>query len=308
MANSYLEKERICEYEFNRGGEYWHLCTPGQITEIIFKEIMDYKFGITNTAICSVECNLKIISDAIMSNHIHFIIEGHQVECLNFFSKYRKRLKRYFTNKEVIVDLSHFNCNIFPITNIQSMRNEIVYVNRNGYLVNEKYTPFSYPWGSGYLYFNDGAQLRRGIPFNKCQYELKRKIIHGRIPDLSDKYVVDDDMILPVSYCNFFAGQSFFRDAHHYMKMITRNAESYGEIAKRLGDNIFLTDNEIYTAITQISLKEYGIKQPSLLPPQVKLELAKKMSFEYHASNSQIRRILNLDLKIINELFPLKSN
>ncbi|MDD2293770.1 MAG: hypothetical protein PHD07_06145 [Bacteroidales bacterium] len=307
IRNSYLQKEQRCEFIFAEGGPYWHLCTPGQLTEILFINDEDFKFGVTNTAICASQFNIRIFTDVIMNNHIHTIIEGEREECLLYFAKFKKKLKRYFSSKGIIVDLSGFNCNLYPILSLQAMRNEIVYVNRNGYLVNDNYLPFTYPWGSGNLYFNDFAQRRRGVTFKGMPYAQKRALCHSRIPSLSDNYLADDGMILPLSYCNYIGGQDYFRDAHHYFKLVTKNVESNGEIAKRLGDNIFLTDNEMYAIVYQLSLKQFQVKQPSLLPAGAKIEVARKMSLEYNASNSQIRRILKMDREFVDELFPIKS-
>lgn len=50
-----------------------------------------------------------------------------------------------------------------PINDLKALREAIVYVNRNGYVVNPSHTPFSYPWGTGRYYFND-------VPITKdCQ-------------------------------------------------------------------------------------------------------------------------------------------
>lgn len=305
--NSFFQKESSCELIFKSGGPYWHLCTPGHLTEIIFRNDDDYKFGVTNTAICASELNVQILTDALMSNHIHTIIEGDKEDCFVLFHRFKKKLKRYFTSKGIVADLSGFECSLHPILDLNAMRNEIVYVNRNGYLVNDNFLPFTYPWGGGNLYFNYFAQRRSGIPFNEISYDQKRNLCYGRIPSLPDKYVVEDGMLLAVNYCNYVKGQTFFRDAHHYFSMITKHLESNGEIAKRLGENVFLTDNEMYAIVYQLSLKMFKIKQPSILPAAAKFELARKMSLEYNASNSQIRRILKLDQKIVDELFPLKS-
>lgn len=305
--NSFFLKEQRCEARFEEGGPYWHLCTPGLLTEVVFRNEDDFKFGVTDTSVSASQFDVQILTDVIMNNHLHDIVEGEKEECLLFFEKYKKRLKRYFSSKGIIVDLSKFKCYLYPIHDLQAMRNEIVYVNRNGYLVNDNYTPFTYPWGSCNLYFNEFAQHGKGVPFDGIPYEMKRTLCHGRLPSLSDKYVVADGMILPASYCNYVKGQNFFRDAHHYFRMITKNVESNNDIAKRLGDSVFMTDDEMYAVVWQLSMKQFQVKQPSLLPVAAKIDLARKMSLEYNASNSQIRRILKLDQRIVDELFPLKS-
>lgn len=303
----YYQKERLCEYKFDNGGPYWHLYTNGQITEILFRNDNDFRFGVTNTALCAAEFDVKIITDVIMSNHLHFIIEGEEIECHNLFAKYRKRMMRYYQSLNLPISLSTFTANLIPITTIEAMRNETAYVNRNGYLINSNYTPFTYPWGSNNLYFNEYAQQIKGTPYKNLTYREQRLLCRARPATLPDNYVVNDNMILPISYSRFDLGQSFFRDAHHYYYMVSKNIESYCQIAKQLGDSIFLNDNEMFAVTCNLSIQKFQMKQPSLLPPSAKIEIAKIMSQEYNSSNTQIRRILKLDQNIVDELFPKKA-
>lgn len=305
--NPFFLKEQRCELLFAGGGPYWHLCTPGHLTEILFRSEAQLKLGVNIIAICAAECNIEIITDSIMSNHIHVVISGNRDDCQHFFDLFKGRLKRYYAWNDVLIDWSQFNCSLLPINDLRSIRNEIVYVNRNGYVINDKYTPFTYPWGSGNLFFNYFAQQIHGIPFNRLTYRQIRHIFHCSNIILPENYMVKDEMILPSSYCHYEKWQMLFRDSHQYFNLISKNIEAYCEISKMLGDNIFLTDDELYAAISKLSVQQYQVNQPSLLPANAKLEMARKMNRDYHASNSQIRRILKLDQQTIDELFPLKA-
>ena len=85
--------------------------------------------------------------------------------------------------------------------------------------------------------------------------------------------------------------------------MLSKNWEAYSEIAKRLGDTVIITDEEMYNVAAALSIKNYGIKNPGILNPNQKLELAKQLKQDYYASNKQIKNILKLDINVINELF-----
>ena len=95
-----------------------------------------------------------------------------------------------------------------------------------------------------------------------------------------------------------------FRDSHHYFSLLSKNVESFSSIARRLGDRVVVTDEEMYNLLTRIAQRDYKLNQVSLLPPQEKIRLAKMMHFEYNATNSQIQRLLKLDISVVNELFP----
>ena len=95
-----------------------------------------------------------------------------------------------------------------------------------------------------------------------------------------------------------------FRDARSYFNSLTRNSEAFSQIASRLKDSIFLTDDELYSVICSHSNKEYSVKSPSQLSAQQKNDTARLMHLGYNASNQQLRRMLRLDLSILEELFP----
>src|SRR5574344_579567 len=89
---SYYQKERECEYLFESGGPFWHLCTDGNLSGIIFKNEEQLRFGITDMAMCAAEYKVRVITDVIMNSHVHSIVEGEKEECLGLFGKYKTRL------------------------------------------------------------------------------------------------------------------------------------------------------------------------------------------------------------------------
>ena len=92
-----------------------------------------------------------------------------------------------------------------------------------------------------------------------------------------------------------------------YFNLVSRQVESYSQIAKELGDSVFYTDEEMYSAIYSHCAKKYDVKNLTLLGRDDKIEVAKMMKYDYNASNSQIMRILKLDERILDELFPVNS-
>lgn len=305
---TYFEKERECEIRFREGGPFWHLCTPGHLTEILFTNEDEFRFGMNLTGICADRFPLvKMFTFALMSNHVHLILSGERSRCEAMFELFFTRLKRFFQNSERRVDLGAFQPQLIPIDNLNSLRNEIVYVNRNGFVVNASYTPFSYPWGAGDLYFNAMCQLLElmgGASFNSLTSRDKVKICRSKDCALSDSIKVLGDYIIVSSFCKIKDGERYFRDAHHYFNLLSKSFEAFSETAKRLGDAVLISDEEMFDVVRQLCLKHYGIKKPNLLTAEAKLEIAKKMHFDYKASNKQIQRILKVSQDILGTLFP----
>ena len=297
-----IRREDYLYYLFSNNGPFWHLCTPGTDQEIIFRSENDYKYGINSAAI-SLDSSVRLIASAVMSNHIHDILSGTEQACFEYFDRRKSFLRRYFQATGSKVDLSRFNCSILPIRDLNTLRTEIVYVNRNGYVVNPDCTPYSYKWSTGMYYFNPAA-CEGGRPFSELYYREKRLITHSRIVDLPETYLVKDDMIYIPSFVCIEEGENYFYDAHQYFNLLSRSREAFSEVAKRLGDEVFLTDNELFETLCSRCYKQFGESRPSLLSPNDKITMAVMMKKEYHASNGQIRRMLKLSDQVVRELFP----
>lgn len=311
-ARSFSEKENTCNYLFREAqktvGPFWHVCTPGNVTEILNVSDEDFKFAVSNMALSAYESGLIVITDQQMENHLHGLLAGERNKIDLFMDSYRFRLLKHLHAQGRTVDLRNFKCDApILIEDLDMMRAEIIYINRNGYVGNPHYLPFSYPWGGGCLYFNPFAQKETGRPYNDIPYREKRKMSCRRVEQLPAGYLVKDGMILPASYVNYTLGQSMFRDAHHYFSMLTKNVEAYCAEAKRMGDNNVLSREEMYPAVKNVCIREYNIDRPSMLLPEAKLEMARTMHYDFHATNAQIRSILSLDEDYVNSLFPLSA-
>lgn len=302
---SHIESERMCEAAFLKSGEWWHLYTPGNLTALIFTSNDGYRFAMNLMARCAAEFStLKIAAFEIMSNHLHIVLCGDKNIIQEFFDTYRRRLKRFLAGRGQVKLPSQFQMEIKPIEDLKALRNTIVYVNRNGYVVNPGHTPFSYPWGTGAYYFNT-------FPVTGKLSELTdkeiRRMFRSRNPHLPDGTTLADGFVLPTEYCDVRLGMSMFRDAHQYFFMVSRNVESYETIASELGDSEYVTDTELFPKVCQLIKSDYGHSVPKDLSPVQKMDIAKRLRKDYRSSNGQIRRVLGLSQYEVDSLFPLSA-
>lgn len=303
-AETYFDKEQEAEYLFNSNGPFWHMYTPGNMTSIIFSQEEDFIFGMNLIAQTAAKFpDVKIYTFEIMNNHLHFILSGEEYRCRQMFCKIKERLNRYLKTKGQALDFSRFDCSLVRITDLKMLRNEIIYVNRNGYVARHDCTPFTYPWGAGAAFFNNIIRLIPSTRYSELTIRQKREICKSKDIDLPGDLRVYNGVILPSSYCILKKAEQMFRDPHHYFNMLSKNWEAYSEIAKRLGDTITITDEEMYGAVCALSTKEFGCKNPRLLSPENKVMLARRMKSEYNASSKQIRSILKLNQDIVEEMF-----
>lgn len=302
---SYSEKERVCEKEFEQRGSFWHLYTDGTQMGDIFLGEDEMNGGMMILAIAAaLTSEVRIITFELMSNHVHMILNGDHEDCIKLFCTFKKRLKKWFQAKDRWIDWSRFEAKILKIDSLKALRSEIIYVNRNAFVANTKYTPFSYPWGGGFAYFSPHIYQLPVKRLKELGWGRARELTRYRDLDkITSLSFVNDVAFIP-SFCSIDIGESMFHDARSYFYLLTRNAESSRQIAARLKDRVFLIDEEMYAVAVKCSEESYKNNQLGTLKPTEKINLAKRLHFEYNATKQQLRRILKLDIAVLNELFP----
>ncbi len=306
IINDYVRKEGECEMLFLENGPFWHLCTPGNGQELIFKASEDFKFGITSMAMALMETrsaglNMKIYAFALMSNHVHVMLSGAHKVCMEFFSIWKNRLKRYFSGG---VDLSLFECRLIQVDSLISLRNEIAYIHRNGFVNNLRETPFSYEWSTGMYYFNPAIKHIPSVKVSELSYRGRQQLFKSRVSYEFDGLSIISGYISPLSFCEIAEGELLFRDAHKYFYAISRKGEAYGLIAKTLGDSVFLNDEEMYGPVCRRAKEVYNVDSLKFLSPSARMDMARTMHRDYNASNGQIQRMLKLEKSVVEEMFP----
>ena len=309
---SFKEKEESCKSVFkdllDRYGEIWHLCTPGQKQPIIFKEKSDYEIGMRVIGMCALDCpTIRIITFELMSNHIHFIICGEADSVNDFFSLVKRRLTYFFKSEGRPVNLTEFKPNLIPIKDLESIRNQIVYTNRNNYLVDDSQTPFSYPYGANGFYFMDFAKKLYNTEYGLLTIRQRKEFTKSHDYDYPMDTKIIDNYFSPASYCLISEGERLFRDARHYFYKLSKDIESTKDIALLNGDTILYTDDELVSLTWHICRKDYGGIAPTLLSPENKIILAKTLHYDYYASNARISRLLKMPLEMVSSMFPLKT-
>jgi REP element-mobilizing transposase RayT len=303
--STYNEKELACEQSFKEYGPFAHLYTDGTKMENIFCSREDKILVMTAIAVeRMLSEDVMIITFEVMKNHLHFIMSGTEDACLGFFARLKRRLMRMFSQTDKVVDWSNFQASVLPINNLMSLRNEIIYVNRNAFVADPDYTPYSYPWGGGCAYFNELMQMLPVCNIEELSITKRRELAKCRdVSKLGGLEFVGNIPYIP-SFCRIDIGEKMFRDARSYFHALTRNAEAFSQIASRLKDVVFLTEDELFSVAVKRSKEAFSESKPALLQPEQKIQLARELHFKYNASNQQLRRLLKLDIKILSELFP----
>lgn len=195
-----------------------------------------------------------------------------------------------------MVYLKDFKLQLHPIEDLHYIRNAISYTNRNGFVVNPDTTPFTYEWGANAFYFM--PRMAKSIktvatPFKSIEL---RKYLHSKMADSIKSITQIDGIAMAPSFCDIETGEKLFRDARHYFYAISRNIESYSEMAGIMKECAYYTDDDMFLVARKIAKEEYGSENLRLLEAEQKTKLALDLKSKYNASEKQLFRILKVSL------------
>lgn len=301
--SDFSNKEGRCLLCFSELGPCYHLWTPENF-EIIFRDAEEFRIGMGIIAI-SAKCfpDVRVITFELMTNHLHIMAAGDESRIRQMFEQIKKLLMRMAGDAGRTINWTAFKPGMRQLNDIADARNVLIYDNRNGFLVHDNYTPFSYPWGANYCYFNPDAKKRFQESSVPSTIKDRRSIFRSHISDGIQGLRLLDGCFSPFSFCDIATGESIFRDAVHYFHMLGRNIESNKEIAKEIGESISYTEDELYAAISAKCRNEYGMANPAQIPSDAKIAMAKVMRYEYNATLKQIQRMLRLDSRVLLPIF-----
>lgn len=288
---------------FNNHKPYWHLVTDGREMQDLFRSDEEFTFGINTLAASACRFpEIKIFTFVLMDNHVHIILSGDGEQCLQMFTQYKWKLSRGLKDKTV--DWSKVRPKLLPVESLYYLKDVIAYVNRNAYVAHTSYTPYNYPWGAAREFFSykEKRMVRR---FTELRFNEKKALLHSH--DFNEDYnklCFEGDMVTIDSFCDIELAEQFYDNANDYMACITKHVEQYSEIAQTLGDRIILTDNEMNKLVYIMLRKEYNTEDVVCLTPKQKITFATDLKNKYNATKKQLKRLLNLDMNTLEELFP----
>lgn len=294
------------DFGFLNGKHIWHLCTPGEIQCVIFRNSEDFRQGMNIVGVSASEFrdSVNILTFELMSNHVHFVVQGNKEDIESFFKFFRLKLRRILLRQNRVSDLTGFDYSLHLVDSENYLRTLILYVNRNGYVANINETPFSYEWGANKYFFNEFLSFENKIMVSSMFKRERDDYFHSKNISFPDNYHLVNGYISPVCYCKIKECECLFQSAHQYFTMISRNVESFKEIAQVSGDKIIYTDEEIFSACIYFARKNFEKGKLGALDKNEKIELAKHLHFNYNASNKQISRMLKIEESLLAALFP----
>ncbi len=277
---------------------FWLITTEQLKGKLWFKDEEDYKVGMNYVAILSSTSPVSVLAFILMSNHVHFVVEGNYSEVYAFFGRFKSLYSQYSSHKYSDKELLRNNSvDIRPVSlTDESLLRAIAYVQMNSVAANICIQASGYPWGTGDAFFRVSPSA--GKPLGSYRVLECRKMLHSKI-SLPKDYIVDNrGFVLPESYVQVKFVESVFRTPKRMMAFLLNSSK----IKSHPDKNPKFSDMLLLSTLRELCQSAFGVKDFSNLDYNQKADALRILRYRFFSDSKQISRVTGLDIEVVDKL------
>lgn len=285
---------------------YYHLCTDGWKGGLLFNHVSQFVYGMATIALVAIKFDVKIYAFELMPNHIHMVLSATGCECVRAFNYIKRRIAR-----KLLVDGNtplpdDYGFMLKKIEDRKAMQAELLYLARNAY---EKgfCVPGGYLWGTGYLLFNQWADLISGPRVDELSARKVRSITESTTDLPGDWEIHPVVGVLPKNFVCLNKVREMFRSPKTYLTRMVKDYESFVHIANELGEEMEYSKAEADDIMYQLIKSEYPRKLFVELTAEEKGHLAVLMARKYQVPLPLVSASTHIPEQIVRQLLDSKD-
>lgn len=281
--------------------EFWHVCTKGLTSGLIFRSREDYVYGMNGVAVYSLKYQAVVLAFCLMDNHVHFILRGEEQVCREFIRQYKARLA-------TLTDVSKADACMKRIDSREYLMRAIAYVLRNPMSAGLGVLPTAYRWSSAGVYFNpekvtaECARLRGMQTVGEIGVRRLREMVcsRHRLPD--DYVLAPDGMVCPECYVDWRSVEELFVRPSRLLYVMSRNDDMEMELTGDILRKVKYTDAELHGSVSGLCWEMFRCGAPESLPVEHRCRLAKELRKRYGLGPKQLSRLTGVSYDLLKEL------
>ena len=300
-----MNSKKNVEFRSMPFGDY-HLCTDGWKEGKLFHTPEQYAFGMATVALMTLKFGVKVCSFELMPNHVHMLLTGTGQQCLDCYYFLIQRINKRLKSDGYPLLPPDYGFKLIPIEDDHSLRHHIVYLMRNKY---EKgvCTPCGHMWGTGYLVYNQLAEVITGTRVKDMKVRWLERRIGSRIP-LPEEWEIHPVLgILPSNYIDVERILILFPTVKDFMTAMVKDYESYVRISESTGETIVWSETEVKDVLARLCDVIFPQKRLYHLTPDEKCRLAVQADDKYHIPTHLLARALYISEYIIRQAIGSKD-
>ena len=269
-----------------------------------FRDEEDFKVAMNYIAIQAASCpEVIVLAFILMSNHVHFVLQGLEKDVLKFINQFKQRYALYYHHKYGVVEFLRRNSvdlKEIPFTD-NAIEMAIAYVQMNAVAANICDQPDHYPWGTGSVFFNMNPQA--GMRTGSLSGRQLRSMLHTRFALFPDNWMISGaGYILPHSYVAIKTVEAIFKTPKR-MNYFLRTSSKARKIIENGDDSLpAFRDQIILQALPDLCRSLFHKNGFDYLSPDEKVEFVRQIRYRFSADSKQIARVCGLTYDAASKL------
>ncbi len=274
---------------------FYHLFSDGFRTSALFEDTQAFISGMNIVGICSLKCDITILTFILMDNHVHFILYGSFSACTSFKEKFLHRYALWYSNRYSGKKYETIEFDMKIMEDEKYILNSITYVLKNSVSAGYAFCIEDYPWSSGGLYFRMSERMNAITSGWKSVSEMtvreRRNTLQTQTEVPGSWKVTPEGYLWPGNYIGYRMVEKLFRSPRSFTFFMGHGKEEEVGVHK----NIALPDTEVREKAIGICRRLYDKTNLRSLSVEERLTIGRKLRKEYGCSLKQIARIVHIE-------------
>ncbi len=300
--------QRICKRVLSDGSVAsmfpFHACTKGLEDRVIFRDEDDLRTGYNLIPICARRANVIVVSECVLSTHLHTMILARSYsDAERFIESVKRSASKILAEKYGPGPLYFHGIEARPIylEDNTHVRNTLCYIPRNSLDMGIKVD--EYRWSSYKAMFSQKKPCPSARKVSDMTTRETRAIFKvGDILKDVPWMITEDGRIEPESFCDIrYAEEAFNNDLSYFTKILGLTDDDQMEEMLVRKPTRLMTAEELMKEIEVEGLRRYGIGA-SLLTRSQKIPLVKRIYYSSRVTPAQLARCFGLSLEDIKTI------
>ena len=274
----------------------YYLVTTDHLAEgLWFRDEKDFIAGMNFVAIQAYKSNVTVLAFILMSNHLHFVVQGRWADVKAFIDGLKSRYSKYLHNKYGTFEFLRRNgVRIEEVSSLnEGLEKAIAYTQMNCVAANICSHPSQYLWGTGPVFFRPSK--RSGRSLGSLSKRARIRLLHCCDADLpSDWLVSEEGFILPESYVNVQFVESVYRNPKRMNYFLVNSSKAKKRMEASEENHPSFQDQVIMSALPDLFRSLFQKRRFDELTPSEKIEALRQIRFRFSSNVHQIARVTGL--------------
>ena len=274
--------------------EFWLISTEHLEDSLLFRDSEDFRVGMNYVAVQTFKAGINMLAFILMSNHVHFVVEGSLAQAKSFVNGYKGEYSRFLWKKYGFREhLRENDVDIRPLPlDCEALEKAIAYVQMNCVAAHICIHPTEYPWGTGSTFFSQTGQ--RGKPLKDISARARIRFLHTKAVLPESWWISDDGVIVPESYVSKDFVESLFRSPKRMLYFLNNSSKARQRLEMGEKNLPAFSDQTIITALPDLCKSLFQKPGPQSLNEDQLVELLRQLRYRFSANVNQLARVTGL--------------